>query len=266
MTVPTDVTDPRGAGSPSGNQGGSQDSILAENTRLKQELAQSRDMNRNAEPLVNLARTLWNAPGGKEIVEKLRRGESLTSGEVATATNAQGVAQAQATGHTPGGQSTAGMSKDEIRTLMREELQAFERSQWEGRKSEQHISKLHERAAKELEGYENIAGTPQWNQMLDTVLAAMEAETLAPPDDEPDPLYWAIKHTWSAVTGLKPGQKRERPAKTGEGERRGAIAAQTPTAGGSPDSDDEPDSPDLKWARSRGTGTVGKSFSSPARG
>jgi len=123
------------------------------------------------------------------------------------------------------------------------------------------MTALDARASEELEGYDNLRNQPEWNEQLGIVINMIEQKALFPPDDEPDPIYWAIKKTHQTLTGLVPGKKKERTAKNTETQRRGAIAGQVGNQGGRPeDSSDESDSPDLNWAKSRGSSTVGKSF------
>lgn len=246
----TDQAAPPESGQASGEPTGSTDSLLAEVTRLRQDLARSRDMNLEAQPLVKLAQDLWKAPGGKEIIEKLRRGEPLTAAQAKQVTD-------QATG---GGPTPSYMTPEAVQEVIRKELQQFAQADWETRKAEKEMAQLDARAAEELEGYENLRDKPEWNDQLGIVINMMEQKVLIPPADEPDPIYWAIKKTYQTLTGLKPGEKKKRPAKDTEQERRAAIAAQAGRQGGSPEDDSEPDSPELAWAKSRGKSTVGKSF------
>lgn len=253
MSTPNDPLTPPEPGQASGEPTGSTESLLAEITRLRQDLAKSRDLNREAQPLVQLAQTLWNAPGGKEIVERLRKGQPLTAAQ------AQQV-QDTATG---GGPVPSYMTPEAIQEVIRKELQQYAQSEWETRKAEKEMAQLDKRASEELEGYDNLKDQPEWNEQLGIVINMIEQRALIPPDDEPDPIYWAIKKTHQTLTGLKPGEKKVRPAKKTEAERRAAIAGQAGRQGGSPeDSSDEPDHPDLAWAKSRGSATIGKSFSS----
>lgn len=261
--VPTAPT----PGEPSGDQSGtSPKDLLAETTRLREKLAESRDLNRQAEPLVQLAQALYNTPGGKEIIQKLKEGKPLTATQQNAAAAANATSQAIADGVTPGGQSTVGIHPDEVRKMMREEFRAFEEHQWNSRKAEREMEALEAKAEEELDGYGKLRNTKRWKQSLNTTLALMEQRTLDVPDEEDDALYWAVKHTYQTLTGMAPGEKKVTPAKKTESQRRAAIAGQQGKSGGAPEEPEEhANNPDLAWARSRGTGTLGKSFSSPSR-
>ncbi len=267
MPDPFDVTDPL-SGSPSADVTPA-NPLEEENRRLKQKLAQNENMLQQAKPLVELTRKLWNAPGGREIVEKLQKGEPLSAQQTAQVQQAQAPQQGQT------------LTREDVKELMSEGFQQFEQQNWESRKAERAMADLHSRASKELgEGYDNIAGSQQWNQALNTVLNMMQPEldqegkvvSAAPiqvPEEEDDPYYYAVKYTYGYLTGSPPKTEKDdkskadwksRQAKSGEDKRRAAIAAQASKPAGAPTDDDEPDSPDLDWARSRGSSTVGKSF------
>jgi hypothetical protein len=247
------VTDPT-LGAPSGDKSASPEHLLAEVTRLRQDLAKSRDLNREAQPLVQLAIALSQAPGGEEIIRKVKAGEPLT---VAEEKKVAAVADSAT-----GGQ-TAGLTAESIQKLVRAELQQYAQADWETRKAEREMSSLNEKASKELEGYEALTSgdnLERWNTALNTVLALMESKSLVPPVDEPDAIYWAIKHTHQNLTGLKPGEKRVTPAKKTEQERLGSIAGQAGSQGGAPEEDKSDNSPEMRWAQARAQSTVGKSF------
>lgn len=230
-------------------------SLQAKARKLEDELRQSREIHRQAEPVIKLAQALWNAPGGREIIANLRAGKPLTEKQAA---RVEAVADA-------GGKATAGLTADEVRGIVQDSLTGFRQQSWEERKAEKEIEALHKRASKDLEGYEELAGTKQWNDALNTTLALIEQRSLIPPEEEDDPIYWAVKHTFKVLTGLGPGEKKEKPAGRNEQERRGAIAAQAGRPAGSPDTGKEP-STNQAWASARGRSTVGKSFSSPRPG
>lgn len=256
------VTDPL-SGLPSADAGTPADPV-EENRRLKAKLAQNENMLQQARPLVDLTRKLWNAPGGKEIVQRLQAGQPLSSDQqtkVDAALPPQG----------------SNLTRDDVKEIMQEGFQTFEQQSFESRKAEKAFEDLHAKAAKELgEGYENIAGTEQWNTALQTTINMMQPTrdpktgevvsdpALKVPDGEDDPYYFAVKYAYGFLTGATPqtdeGGESSKPKPGSENSRRAAIAAQSSKPAGGPTKDGEPDSPELDWARSRGDSTVGKSF------
>lgn len=239
-------------GESSGQSANNTESLLAEVTRLRQDLAKSRDLNRDAKPLVQLAQALYSAPGGREIIAKLERREPLTVAETATA-----AAAAKDSGQVPNY-----LTAEQAVGIFRQELQQFQQADYETRKAEREIANMDDRAKKELDGYANIQGTPQWNAGLNTILQMIDSKAIEVPSEESDPIWWAIKRNHEMLTGLKPGEVKETPAEMTEAERRAGIAGQAGSRGGAPQTDSDLDkNPDMAWARQRGKSTVGKSFS-----
>ena len=225
----------------------------AENTRLRQELKKAKDLNREALPFAQLGVALQQAPGGDKIVEKLRKGEALTAAQEAKLEKAQ-----EQTG-------TAALSPEQIQKMLDSAAQTFEQRYWESRKAERAMESLHKWAGEKYAGYDELHTTPQWNQHLSTVLAAIEHGTLELPDDWSDPYRYAVHQTYAWVKSLNPDVGKKVPAKKTEKERRSAISQSSVDASGvaPEDSDQLPE-----WARLDATPrspTGGRAFGSLKR-
>ena len=256
------VTDPL-SGVPSADAGTPANPLEEENRRLKQKLAQNENMLQQARPLVDLTQKLWNAPGGKDIIRRLQSNLPLTADQEATVAAA----------------APAGVTEDKVREIVADGNRDLEHRIWETGKAERAMADLHARASKELgEGYDNIAGSQQWNQALGVVVNMMtpkrdpqtgeivEEPAIKVPETEDDPYYYAVKYTYGYLTGAPPTTETNgdspKPNESSENRRRAAIAAQSSKPAGAPagEQDEHADNPDLQWARSRGSATIGKSF------
>src|SRR3989304_4646716 len=117
-----------------GGTGASHD-FRAENTRLRQELAKVKDLNRQAVPWVNLAVALKQATGGAEIIARLEKGEALTAKQEAAVEKATGV-------------DTKNVSVEELQNMFLTLEQRLERR--EGAKED--LKAMNARADKEMPG------------------------------------------------------------------------------------------------------------------
>ena len=216
----------------------------AEVTKLRQDLARAREDNQEALRHVELVNKIYQSvPGGKELIESIQRGETpdLSPKEAKEAA------------------AFTGLTKEELQA----ELTQFEQRQRATRQAEREMDGYHERAAKELAGYDDLVKSDKWNKALNLTIAYMQEGVLEPPADVKDPMYWAIQHTYSGLTGLKPGEKgkNETPAEPSEAERRGAVASQQTSSAGPPEDNNElKNHPDYNWATARNKRTVGRSF------
>lgn len=220
----------------------------AESTRLRQELAKVRQLNRQATPLAQLGYALQNAPGGDAIIEKLVKGEPLTAKETKTVEKAS---------EASGGN---GLSLEAIEEVLEKKLTNFERKQLERQRSEVAMQRLHERGKKELPGYEEIYQTPEWNRRLNTILRMAETEEGFVPDEEADPYWYVIQETYATLAKQNPNIGKVKPAKKTESERKGAISKTAGQSAGAPEEDSELAEAIRRAVPARPTTQVGKSL------
>lgn len=229
--MPDDATvapDDSGSLPSDGGSNGAAHDFRAEATRLRQELAKVKDLNRQATPYVNLALALKNAPGGAEIIEKLQKGEPLTAKQEATLERAGAASP-----------STSGLTTEQLAQLLDEKLITFEQRMFQSREAEKQMEKLHQRAAKEFPGYEEVRHDPKWKNGLKTVLAMIEQEVLEVPEDEPDPYWFAISHNWRTL--MPPEAGKVKRATKSESERQGAIVKASPKSAAAPEETELPE-------------------------
>ena len=254
-----ETTDPLGGGDPSGDQRPTAEHLLEENKKLRSQRANDAEEMRRAKQVVDVTRAIFNAPGGKAIIERAR--EAITKGEALDFTPAQEKKIEKVAAAT-------GVTLDEVRTVFKEGLAEHEQSLTLTSKAEKAISKLRERGNKELAGFENMYETEAFDRMMSNVLQLMQpgtdeqgrqyAPALPTPEDEKDPYWFAMKHAHSMLTAsAKPPQD----APTAASERLAAIKAQQTTSAGGPTESTDSDSPDLAWAQARNASTIGTSFS-----
>lgn len=254
-----ETTEPLGGGEPSGDQRPTADQLIEENKKLRSQRANDAEEMRRAKQVVDVTRAIFNAPGGKAIIERAR--EAITKGEALDFTPAQEKKIEKVAAAT-------GVTLDEVRTVFKEGLAEHEQSRFLTSKAEKAISKLQERGSKELQGFDKIYETEAFDRMMSNVLSLMETKTdeqgrkydpaLPVPEDEKDNPYWfAMKHAHAMLTAsAKPPQD----APTAASERLAAIKAQQTTPAGGP-AESKSDSPDLAWAQQRDSSVVGTSFS-----
>jgi len=252
------VTDPQAGGIPSDDQRPSAEQLVEENQKLRSKLANSEEENRKAQSVVDISRSIYAAPGGKEIFERARA--AMDKGTELTFTEKQ-EAKLEKTAE------ATGLTAEQVQSIVEQGLVQHERSLAVTGKAEKAIAKLHQRGIKELEGYEGMFETDAFNNMMSHTLEAMQPRqdqegrqytpALATPEDERDPYWFAVKHTHAMLTA---GAKAPKGKKSTEPYRRAAIAGQQTTPAGGPTETSDPDSPDLAWAKTRGSRTVGRSF------
>ena len=251
-------TDPSSGGILSDDQRPTAEQLIEENKKLRSQRANDAEEMRRAKQVVDVTRAIFNAPGGKAIIDKAR--ESISKGESLDFTPAQErklekVAEAK------------GVTLEEVRAVFKEGLAEHEQSLTLTSKAEKAISKLRERGNKELAGFENMYETETFDRMMSNVLHLMQPSTdeqgrqyapaLPTPEEEKDPYWFAMKHAHAMLTAsAKPPQGEAKP------DRLAAIKAQQTTPAGGPAESTDSDSPDLNWAKARNTSIVGKSFAS----
>lgn len=252
------TTEPPAGGIPSSDQRPTADQLIEENKKLKSQRANDAEEMRRAKQVVDVTRAIFNAPGGKAIIEKAR--ESITKGEALDFTPAQEKKLEQVA-------ATTGVTIDEVRTVFKEGLAEHEQSRFLTSKADKAISKLQERGKKELAGFDKIYETEAFDRMMSQVLHLMQPSkdeqgrqydpALPVPEDEKDPYWFAMKHAHSMLTAsAKPPPGDKKP------DRLAAIKAQQTTLAGGPAESTDSDSPDLAWAKQRDSSVVGKSFAS----
>ena len=231
--------------------------LKAENSRLRQTLAHQEDLNRQALPYVKVARALQTAPGGDAIIKKLEKGEPLTEKQAAKVVEAVDKT----------GEAVGGVTADEVREMLGEFGQQFHERLQAGRQAEKATSKLDARAIKELEGYEILKGSEDWNTTFPIVMDQIkrgikgEAGGLVVPDDEDDVYWFAVKRTYKMLQAMNAGEKK--PAGQDEKDRLAAMLKGRRKSPASKSQDDDENVPEeIKAIREMGTGVIGKRFSS----
>lgn len=223
----------------------------AENTRLRQELAKVKDLNRQAVPFVNLALALKNAPGGADIIEKLHRGEALSAKEEKQV--------AKAASESP---EADRLSVEQLEALFDRKLTVFEQRMFEAREAEKQMEKLHQRAAKEFVGYDELRHTPEWKRRLQVMLGMIENRAVEVPDEEPDPYWFALSETWATLKQENPEIGKTRRAGKSESERQGAIVKASSRSAAAPEEEELPEEQAFarRPIRRAGIGGFGKSL------
>lgn len=249
------ATEPSGDGTLSNDQRPTAEQLIEENKKLRSQRANDAEEMRRANQVVKLTRAIFNAPGGKEIIERAREAEAKGETPDFTPTQEKKIEKvAEAKGVTP----------DEVRAIIKEGLAEHEQSRFLTTKAEKAISKLQERGNKELAGFDKIYETESFDRMMSQVLQLMQPTTdeqgrqyaaaLPTPEDEKDPYWFAMKHAHAMLTASAkppPGDKTS--------DRLAAIKAQQTAPAGGP-TESNPDSSDLAWAKQRDSSIVGKSF------
>lgn len=248
------VTDQQSGLAQSDDQGPSAQEEVA---KLRSENANLKEQARQAAPVVDISRAIYQAPGGKEIFERARA--AMDAGKDLTFTEKQ-QAKVEETA------AATGLTAEQVQGIVQQGLRQHEQSLYQTNKAEKAIAKLHERGKKELEGYEGMFETDTFNRMVSHTLAALtptqddQGRQVPPampvPEDEKDAYWYAIKHSHAMLTA---GKTPPKGSVDSESARRAAIAVQQTTPAGGPKGSD-PDSPELAWAKQRGTRTIGKSF------
>lgn len=192
-------------GEPKGDEGAWRE----QNTRLRQELAEQKELNRKAVPLVQVALALGKAD--PTTYEKLVKGEPLTAKQAATVDAAA---------------SAAGMTAEDFDKRLDEKLGLLLQRMQADRQAETGMRELDAKAAKELEGYDKLKGTATWNGVLSSVMGAIENGTYPVPEGVEDPYYWAIEQTYAIVKSQNPElAKGKKPVAKAEAERAAEILA-----------------------------------------
>jgi len=246
----TQTPTPEGGTGAAGSQKGDE-GWREQTTRLRQELAEQKELNRRAVPFVQTALALQEQD--QETYMKLVKGEKLTKAETKTVETTA---------------AAAGITMEQFEAKLDERLGAMYNQQSADRTAAANMAKLDSWASKELPGYDNIKGSPTWNGVLSSVIGTIENGTFQVPETEEDPYRFAVKQTYEIIKSQNPelAKGSKVVAKT-EAERVAGIVA----AGRKPSSSKQSTGSDLDGLPddiretiefTRGIGTkVGKKFS-----
>jgi len=254
-----DVTDPTSGGIPSDDQRPTADQLIEENKRLRSQNANHEEEMRKAQSVVDVTRAIYKAPGGKEIIERAK--VAMEKGEELSFTPAQEKKLEKTA-------EAAGLTADQVQSIFKQGLAEHEENIAITNKAEKAISQLQERGKKEIPNFDKIYESEGFDRMMTNVLQLMQptkddAGRIYPPalpvpeDEKKDPYWFAMKHSAQMLTA---GAKPPPDNRNAESVRRAAIAGQQTTPAGGPADKSDPDSPDLAWAKQRGSRTVGRSF------
>ena len=253
-----DVTDPTSAGIPSDDQRPTADQLIEENKRLRSKNANQEEEMRKAQSVVDVTRAIYKAPGGKEIIERARK--AMEKGEDLSFTPAQEKKLEKTA-------DAVGLTADQVQSIFKQGLAEHEENIAVTNKAEKEISQLQERGKKEIPNFDKIYESEGFDRMMTNVLQLMRptkddaGRTYPPalpvPEGEKNPYWFAMKHSALMLTA---GAKPPPDTRNAESTRRAAIAGQQTTPAGGPADNSDPDSPDLAWAKKRGSASIGKSF------
>lgn len=252
----TSGLDTGATGTPSGaGEGEEVAKLRADNTRLRQALAENEQLSTRAVPLVRIAQALVNAPGGKEIIEKLNKGESLTVKEQ------KQVQQVQKT-ETEDVPLTKDEATELFRGLLKEATDQMGETVAAERKAADNLAALEARGEKELEGFEHLKKDPQYQRQVNDIIEQIRDKTIIAPKEEEDLWWFAMKTAHTVVHALR-GEPVK--GKKTESER---VAEAIAAGGSGPSSraqgEGEEVSEEIKRIREIGTRTIaGKSFGNP---
>ena len=161
----------QGAGASGEGQTKGDEGWREQNTRLRQELSEQKELNRRAVPFVQVALQLQKHDGA--TYQKLMKGEPLTKAEQKTVDTAQ---------------AASGLTVEQFEEKLDQRVQYLLQRQQADRDAADNMKKLDEWAEKELPGYDNMKGSSTWNGALSSVLNTIENGTFEVPKNEKDPL------------------------------------------------------------------------------
>lgn len=241
--------------------------LRSDNTKLRMQLAENEKISAKAVPLVRLAQSLLRADGGKEIVEKLEKGEPLTKKEEKV------VQQAQQQEGTVGGDAEKPLTLTEAKELFggmfREAVDQFGQTVAAERKAAENVAHLDEWAEKELEGYKFLKHDPQFQHLVETVRVQISENLLEVPKEEEDVWRFIVKtaHRMAAALHNEGGKKKagkDEKTRVAEALKAGGAGPSSATQTGESDLPKELQEK-LDSIRRIGTGTIGRSFAHPKK-
>jgi len=263
-TTPGTGASSPGSGEAGGvGEGGEVGRLRAENTKLMQRNAEIEKVSERAVPLVRIAQALVNAPGGKEIVQKLEKGEPLTAAEEKKATAAADAATAE--GSVP---LTVGAAKEIFAGMMKEATDQFGETVSAERKASESMQALEAKATKELEGYQDLKKDPSYQGWVAATLEQIKQNKLKVPDGEDDVWYFAVKTAYKVCQHLQGKPTKGKGEKERVAEVLAAGGSKPSSTTGTTKSSDIPEGMEAEIERIRSYGTrqiAGKSFANPKR-
>lgn len=252
-------------GTPGGEGEGEEVAKLrADNTRLRQKNAENEQMMTRAVPLVRIAQTLIAAPGGKEIVEKLNKGEPLTVAEQKQVQETQ----QKLTPETPKGDAPLTRVEAEklFQGLLDEAVGKMGETVAAERKAADNLTLLEARGEKELEGFGNLKQDPQYKRQVNDIIEQIRDGTIEVPEKEPDMWWFAMKTAHTVLHAMRGTPVKGKKA---DSER---VAEALKAGGAGPSSRTQTDESDIPGElkdtigkiRQLGSRTIaGKSFGNP---
>lgn len=250
MTSP--LGGPASADSDNVNPEGASTDLQADNTRLRQELAKSKQVQNDVLPFVQFAVAVRDAPGGKAIIEKANKARAEGKPLVLTDLQEEKVAAAAKATDTP-------VSEEKLGEILNGAFTQFEQRLFEKDKATEAIQGIYARGKEELPGYENLYKTPEWRRRKAVILTMAQQDPSMVPDDESDPYWWIEKETYATLAAQNPDIGKVKPAKKTESERRGAIAGVSHKSAGAPE-ETEDGLPDYVKKLRDGTNRPGKTL------
>lgn len=221
-----------------------------QNTRLRQELAEQKELNRQAVPLVQVALALQTQD--KNVYMKLMKGESLTKKQEAVVEEAA---------------KTVGVTEEGLAKMLDERFATLAQRSAADSQARDAMVELDKWATVELPGYENLKGTPTWNGTLSAVLGSIENGTMVVPASVKDPYRWAVEETYHIISARNPDVAKgpKKVAQSPEDRAAQILAAgRRPSASKGEDDDlaglTDKEKEEIENMRGVGTG-VGKRFS-----
>jgi len=260
-----------GTAGPEGGAAGSGDAdegtLKADNTRLRQEVAKLQELTERSVPFVNAVQQMSKTALGKQVIEKLQKGESVD--DLLPKEGKELKEQAE----------KAGLSMDALKTVLEERDERLAQRLTDNVRvsmdAREAVQALNIWASKELPGYDKIKGTPTWNGYLDAAQTAIQRGTLVLPEGK-DPYQELTRRVYNMCVAEDPdvakGTKKAAP-KTPEERLAGIISSDNKPAASSAQTIDEENMPEeykrqfehiRKLKGGSGPAGIGLSFSNPS--
>lgn len=241
--------------------------VKADNTRLRQEVAKLQELTERSVPFVDAVQRMSKTTLGKQVIEKLQKGESVD--DLLPKEGKELEEQAK----------KAGLSMDELKIVLEERDEKLAQKLTDNVRvsmdARDGVRALNEWASKELPGYDGIKGTPTWNGYLDAAQTAIQRGTLVLPEGK-DPYQELYKRVYNMCVAEDPdvakGTKKAAP-KTPEERLAGIISSDNKPSASSAQTIDEENMPEeykrqlehiRKLKGGAGPAGIGLSFSNPS--
>ena len=185
------------SGSGEGAEGSGEDEsgLRADNTRLRQRVARLEELTQQSVPFVDAIKRLATTELGKQVIEKLQKGENVD--ELMKKETKELEKQA----------ASAGLTKEELDAVLKERDQRLTNEIVEGMRvsmdAREGVRALDAWAEKELPGFEALKGTPAWAGYLSAAQAAIKEGTLELPEGK-DPYRELYKRVYNMCVAEDP--------------------------------------------------------------